>query len=294
LVGDDIGGFAGSPPADLLTRWFEVGALNPIYRDHTAKGTADQEPWVHGPEHEAIRRKYIELRYRLMPYLYTAIEETARTGIPLMRPLFLEYPQATEFYGDDRDFLFGRDLFVAPVTTEMVDAEDVTLPPGDWYDFWSGTKHEHSEKIQLRPLLQEMPLYVRAGSILPMQPVVQNTGETPGGPLELRVYPGEDCRGSLYEDDGHTLAYQKGEMLRIHYSCTSSPASVTITSSIEKNAFKPWWNSTALTVYGAVKAPKEVRIGERVTQDWRFDSQMHTVTLTVPDALRNWGVHLAF
>src|SRR5205807_1038925 len=123
LVGDDIGGFAGSPTPDLLTRWFEVGALNPIYRDHTAKGTADQEPWIHGPEHEAIRKKYIELRYRLMLYLYTAIEETTRTGIPLMRPLFLEYPQAAGFYGDDRDFLFGRDLFVAPVTTEMVDPE---------------------------------------------------------------------------------------------------------------------------------------------------------------------------
>src|SRR5712692_3052337 len=117
LVGDDIGGFAGSPTPDLLTRWFEVGALNPIDRDHTAKGTADQEPWVHGPEHEAIRRKYIELRYRLMPYLYTGIEETARTGLPLMRPLFLEYPQAPEFYDDNRDFVFGRDLFDAHVTT---------------------------------------------------------------------------------------------------------------------------------------------------------------------------------
>src|SRR5204862_143445 len=80
-----IGGLAGSPTADLLTRWFEVGALNPIYRDHTAKGTADQEPWVQGPEHEAIRRKYIELRYTLMPYLYTGIEEATRTGLPLMR-----------------------------------------------------------------------------------------------------------------------------------------------------------------------------------------------------------------
>ncbi len=294
LVGDDVGGFAGSPPADLLTRWFEVGALNPIYRDHTAKGTADQEPWVHGPEHEAIRKKYIELRYRLLPYLYTAIEETAQTGIPLMRPLFLEYPQAAEFYGDDRDFLFGRDLFVAPVTTEMVDAEDIALPPGGWYDFWSGARHEHSEKIQLRPRLDEMPLYVRAGALLPMQPVVQNTGETPDGPLELRVYPGEDCSGSLYEDDGHTFAYQKGEILRIRYSCASSPSALTIASRIEKNAYKPWWNSTALTVYGAVDAPKEVRIGERVTPDWRFDSQTHTVTLTVPDALKNWTVRFAF
>jgi alpha-glucosidase len=294
LVGDDIGGFAGSPPADLLTRWFEVGALNPIYRDHTAKGTADQEPWVHGPEQEAIRKKYIELRYRLLPYLYTAFEETSRTGIPLMRPLFLEYSQAAEFYGDDRDFLFGRDLFVAPVTTEMVDAEDITLPPGDWYDFWSGSKHEHNEKIQLRPRLDEMPLYVRAGAIVPMQPVVQYTGETPDGPLQLRVYPGEDCSGSLYEDDGHTFAYQKGEILRIRYSCAASGSSLAITSTVEKNAYKPWWNSTALTVYGAAAAPKEVRIDDRAIQDWRFDSQSHTVTFTMLDALKNWSVRVSY
>jgi len=294
LVGDDIGGFAGSPTPDLLTRWFEVGALNPIYRDHTAKGTADQEPWVQGPEHEAIRRKYIELRYRLLPYLYTAIEEASRTGIPLMRPLFLEYPQASEFYGDDRDFLFGRDLFVAPVTTEMVDPEDISLPPGDWYDFWTGVRHGHDEKIQLRPRLDEMPLYVRAGTILPMQSVVQNTGETPDGPLQLHVYPGEDCRGSLYEDDGHTFAYQKDEVLRVNYSCATSASAVSVTSSIEKDAYKPWWNSTALTVYGATTAPKEVRVGDRVVQDWHFDSQAHTITLTVPDSLKNWSVRVQY
>ena len=294
LVGDDIGGFAGSPTPDLLTRWFEVGALNPIYRDHTAKGTADQEPWVHGPEHEAIRKKYIELRYRLLPYLYTAIEEATRTGIPPMRPLFLEYPQAQEFYGDDRDFLFGRDLFVAPVTTEMVDAEDISLPPGDWYDFWTGARHAHDEKIQLRPRLDEMPLYVRAGAILPMQPVVQNTGEIPEGSLQLHVYPGDDCKGSLYQDDGHTLAYQQGEVLRVAYSCSTSSSAISITSSIEKNAFKPWWNSTALTVFDASAAPKEVRINDRAVQDWRFDSRAHTVALTVPDALKNWSVRVQY
>jgi len=197
LVGDDIGGFGGSPPADLLTRWFEVGALNPIYRDHTAKGTADQEPWVHGPEHEAIRRKYIELRYELMPYLYTGIEEASRTGLPLMRPVFIEYPQASDFYENNRDFLFGRDFFVAPVTTEMLDAEEVSLPPGEWYDFWTNTKVSSKEKITLHPRLDEMPLYVRAGAIVPMQPVVQYTGEKPNGPLELRVYL-EKCHDMVY------------------------------------------------------------------------------------------------
>jgi alpha-glucosidase len=299
LVGDDIGGFAGSPPADLLTRWFEVGALNPIYRDHTAKGTADQEPWVHGPEHEAIRRKYIELRYELMPYLYTGIEEASRTGLPLMRPVFLEYPQASGFYGDDRDFLFGSDFFVAPVTTEMVDAEEISLPPGDWYDFWTNTRLSSKEKFSLRPRLDEMPLYVRAGAIVPMQPLVQHTGEKPNGPLELRVYlpastPGNDCRGTLYQDDGHTFAYQKGEILRISYSCQLSNGSVTVTSSTEKNAFEPWWKSAEVTLYGAASTPKEVRIGNEIIHEWRYDGLARAVTLTVPDAAKNWSVRLAF
>jgi len=299
LTGDDIGGFAGSPTADLLTRWFEVGALNPIYRDHTAKGTLDQEPWVHGPEHEAIRRKYIELRYELLPYLYTGIEEASRTGLPLMRPVFLEYPQASDFYGNNRDFLFGRDFFVAPVTTDMVDAEEVTLPPGEWYDFWTSATQSSKEKLTLHPRLDEMPLYVRAGAIVPMQPLVQSTEEKPNGPLELRVYsPGSassgDCHGALYQDDGHTFAYQKGEILRIAYACQVSPGAMTVTSTTEKNAYQPWWKSTQVTIYGAAAAPKEVRLGEQTVHEWRYDSRAHTVTLTIPDALRNWTLRVAF
>ena len=294
LIGDDIGGFAGSPPADLLTRWFEVGALNPIYRNHTEKGTADQEPWVHGPEQEAIRRKFIELRYRLMPYLYTGIEEASRTGLPLMRPVFLEYPQAAEFYDNNRDFLFGRDLFVAPVVTEMVDPEKILLPPGDWYDFWTGTKQFSKEKFELHPRLDEMPLYVRAGAILPMQAVVQNTGETPNGPLQLRIYPGDDCSGSLYQDDGHSFAYQRGEVLRISYSCSVLSGSLTISSRIEENAYKPWWNATTLTVYGVATAPKEIRIEDKAIQEWSFDAQSHAVTVTVPDAVKNWTIRLHY
>lgn len=299
LIGDDIGGFAGSPSADLLTRWFEVGALNPIYRDHTAKGTADQEPWVHGPEQEAIRRRYIELRYRLLPYLYTGIEEAARTGVPLMRPLFLEYPHASEFYGDNRDFLFGRDLFVAPVTKEMVDAEEISLPPGEWYDFWTSEKRADKEEIKLHPKLEEMPLYVRAGAIVPMQPVVQHTGETPNGPLELRVYlpasaASKDCRGSLYQDDGHTFAYEKGEILRIDYSCQVAARSVTVTSAVVKGAYSPWWKNAEVMLYGASTAPQEVRIGDEIIHQWRYDSVAHSVAVAVPDAAKNWSIRLTF
>jgi len=294
FVGADVGGFAGSPPVDLLTRWYELGVFYPIYRNHAAKGTADHEPWASGPEQEAIRKRYIELRYRLLPFIYTAMEETSRTGVPLMEPLFLEYPDEQSLYGEDHEFLFGRDLFVAPVVTEKVDAEDIHLPPGDWYDFWTAEKHSSKDQISLHPALAETPLYVRAGAIIPMQPVVQSTNEKPEGPLELRVYPGSDCHGTLYQDDGLSLAYQKGNFLRVNFTCHLAPGSLTITSSIEKNAYQPWWNSTQLKIYRASAEPKEARIGDQVIHDWQYDAQTHCITLTVPDSLKNWNVRLSF
>ena len=294
LAGDDIGGFASSPPPDLLTRWYELGVFNPIYRDHAAKGTADHEPWASGPEQEAIRRRYIELRYQLLPYIYTGIEDMSRTGIPFMRPIFLEYAQQENFYNDDRDFLFGSDLFVAPVVTETLDAEEIQLPPGDWYDYWTSQKHESKEKIALHPALDELPLYVRAGAIIPMQPIVQNTEEKPSGPLEIKVYAGEDCRGSLYEDDGHTFAYQRDKFRRTNYSCQVSPGSVTMIATTEKNSFQPWWHAARITIFGVPAEPKELRIGQQATRDWRYDAKSHSLTTTVPDATENWTIRAAF
>jgi alpha-glucosidase len=294
FVGADVGGFAGSPPADLLTRWYELGAFYPMYRSHAGKGTADHEVWANGPEHEEIRRRSIELRYRLLPYIYTRIEEGTRTGIPLMEPVFLEYPSAEDFYGENHEFLFGPDLLAAPLVTERMDREEIHFPPGDWYDFWTAEKHASKDHLSLHPRLDEIPLYVRAGAILPMQPVVQSTSEKPEGPLELRVYLGADCRGSLYQDDGHTFAYQQGDYLRVSYSCQAAPGSATITSHIEWNSYPPWWNSTELTIYGAASIPKNVRIGSQSIREWRYDDQAHAVILTVPEALKDWSVQLSF
>jgi alpha-glucosidase len=211
-----------------------------------------------------------------------------------MEPIFLEYPNAEDLYGEDHEFLFGRDFLVAPVVTEKVDAQDVHLPPGGWYDFWTSEIHSNKDQISLHPTLAETPLYVRAGAIIPMQPVVQSTNEKPDGPLELRVYMGEDCRGTLYQDDGHTFAFEKGEFLRVNFTCDITPHDMTITSRTEKNAYQPWWNSAQLRIFGAGAEPKEVRIGDRVIHEWRFDAQEHSITFTVPDALKNWNVHLSF
>jgi len=299
LVGDDIGGFANSPPADLLTRWYELGVFNPIYRNHAAKGTADHEPWVSGPEHEAIRRRYIEFRYQLLPYMYSETEETTRTGIPLMRPVFIDYPDATEFYHDDRDFLFGSDFFVAPVVGEVLDAHGVALPPGDWYDYWTAERHSSKEQITLHPAIDELPLFVRSGAIVPMQPVIQHTDEKPNGSLQLRVYlPSPDtatnCAGSLYQDDGHTFAYQKGEYTRVSYSCQSSSGFASIASTVEQTGYRPWWNTIQLMIFGLVAEPKEVRIGDKSLTGWRYDAQKHSVSVALQDALSNWKFTLTF
>jgi alpha-glucosidase len=133
---------------------------------------------------------------------------------------------------------------------------------------------------------------VRAGAIIPTQPVVQSTNEKPDGPLELLVYPGDNCRGTLYEDDGLTFAYQKGEYLRVNFSCQVASGAVSISSSVAKNAFRPWWTSMKLTVFGVGAQPNEVRVGDKSIHDWRYDNATHSVTLVVADALRDWTVRI--
>jgi alpha-glucosidase len=281
FVGDDIGGFAGSPTPELLTRWMELGAFNPIYRNHAAKGSRDREPWVDGPEHEAIRRHYIELRYQLLPYIYTSIEQTSRTGVPLMRPMFLDFPHEQEFENADTEFMFGPDLLVAPKVIEFVGPYEVRLPDGPWYDLWTGQpvtgKVQHSD-----PPLGTLPVYVRGGAILPEQPVVQNASEIPQGPLHIAVYPGPDCKGSLYQDDGNTLAYRRGDFLRMEFTCSVHQDSLDFTISTSTEKYRSWWQKMEFVFFGFQNSPREILVNGNRSQDWQFDPARHSITLSSP------------
>jgi alpha-glucosidase len=250
MNGADIGGFNGSPTPELLTRWMELGAFNPIYRNHANKGTRDREPWVDGPDHEKIRKHYIETRYRLLPYIYTGMEEASRTGVPLMRPLFLEFPKETDLATNGAEFMFGRSLLVAPKAWPFVEPYEVTLPKGDWFDYWTGEKHSGPAEFKVDPPLDALPVYVRAGSILPEQPVVEYVGQEIKGPLTVRVYPGPDCSGDLYSDDGDTLAYQKGDFLRIHFTCEAAAGQVNVHIPAGEGPYHPWFKELQLAVYG--------------------------------------------
>ncbi|MFC3813994.1 TIM-barrel domain-containing protein [Lysobacter sp. GCM10012299] len=298
LAGDDVGGFIGSPPPDLLTRWFQLGAFNPVFRNHAATDTRPHEAWVDGPQQEALRREAIELRYRLMPYLYTVAEENTRNGLPIMRPVFLQYPQAQAFYGNDRDFLFGPDLFVAPVSDERLDAHQIVLPPGEWYVFGTSQRQAaQKDPIKLDPRPTAVPLYARAGAIVPMQAVVQHTGEKPAGPLQLQVYlpkAGGECGGSLYQDDGESQAYKGGSLLRVAYACEVGRRGAMVTSHVVHDGFAPWWGDVEVTVYGVGRKPSSLRVDGKAVGDWSYEAEQQTVVIRVPQARRDWKVELKY
>ena len=279
LAGDDIGGFGGSPTPELLTRWIELGTFNPIARSHSTLNSSNHEPWADGPEQEAIRRRYIENRYRLLPYLYTCMEETSRTGLPLMRPMFMEFPSETELTANDREFMVGRDLLVAPQLSETMDPLYVDLPAGDWYDYWTGKRVVDKSPLVLHPKLDELPVYVRAGAIIPQQAVVQHVEEIPQGPLELKVYPGPDCRGSLYADDGNSFAYQRGVFFRAQISCSASSDALQIDIAGAEGTYVPWWRQLRVTVLGARRKPNQVLVNGQASDQWQFDAEHSSVSV---------------
>ena len=287
--GADVGGFGGSPSPELLTKWLMLAAFQPIDRDHAAKGTRPHEVWVDGPEQEAIRRRYIEERYKLMPYLYTTAEETSRDGVPILRPLFVEFPHAAaDGHPLDLDapgeFFFGPSILVAesPLPDDVAPYE-VHLPPGVWYDYWTGARLDRRAAagrqdleirdaaavlapLMVQPALADLPTYVRAGAIVPMQPLVQSTSDTPDGPLTLRVVPpapGGSCGGDLYQDDGKSYDFRKGAFLRLHVSCeVAADGAVTVRLPRREGSFKPWWKAVRVEVVEAAK-PSQATMGSR-------------------------------
>ena len=247
--GTDIGGFVPTKEytGELHVRWFQFGAFCPLFRSHGrtwhlrlpwgwntgelgpsevanySGGAANpDESELHNAAVEPICRKYLELRYRLMPYLYSAIRECCQTGMPIMRALWLHYPDDAVAVTRGDEYLWGRDILVAPVTEKGATSRQLYLPRGGWYDFWTEEKIEGGREVSKSVDLGTMPMYVRSGAIIPLGPVRQYTGEKIDGPLSLQVYPGADAGFMLYEDDGSTFNYRKGEWMGIQMSWNDS------------------------------------------------------------------------
>ncbi len=212
FCGSDVGGFLDNATPELLARWTQLGAVTPFFRNHSNIETIGQEPWALGPRTEAICRRYIELRYRMLPYLYCLFAQAHKSGTPIMRPIFWHYQEDSLAVAADDQFMLGPDFLVAPILRQGAVARAVYLPRGRWFNFWTGQRHRGSQHIIAQAPLEVLPLFVRAGAIIPMGPVRQYVSETEQRIIELHIWPGG--RGDLdwYEDDGLTMAYESGNV----------------------------------------------------------------------------------
>jgi alpha-glucosidase/alpha-D-xyloside xylohydrolase len=230
--GTDVGGFFPTREltGELYVRWFQFGAFCPSFRSH-GRTWHLRLPWgwntgepgpieskerpdpgeLHNAEVEPICRKYLELRYRLLPYNYTLCREAYDTGLPLIRPLWLHYPEDPRAVTRGDEYLWGRDLLVAPVTAKGALQRTLYLPEGDWYDFWTGERHTGKRELTCTVDLTTLPLFVRAGAVLPLDPPRQYVAQPTDQPTTIRIYPGRDGEFRWYEDDGTTLDYLQGK-----------------------------------------------------------------------------------
>lgn len=240
--GSDIGGFYPNQEktGELYARWYQFGAFNPSFRSHARtwylslpwgwglsdmgvqennnQNEASQNPErnvlqseMNNPEIEPVAKKYAELRYQLLPYNYTLAWESRNTGMPMMRAMWLHYPEDEHARGMGSQYLWGRDMLIAPVFEKGASSREVYLPEGDWYDWWTNTRETGGQTVKREIDLATMPIYVRAGAIIPFDPIRQYTAEQVSDPMTIKVFRGADGQFTMYEDDGISQNYLKGE-----------------------------------------------------------------------------------
>jgi alpha-glucosidase len=286
FTGPDTGGFAGEADGELFTRWVQMTTFMPFFRAHTAAQTPDQEPWSYGEPYLSIVRRFIQLRYELLPYLYTATWQMAERGWPMVRPVWwYDASQGWDLVEEvDDAFLCGDALLVVPVGEPEATSRDVKLPSGAWYDFWTNRVHQGPTTFEQAAPLETVPLFVREGTVLPMGEFAPTVEQRLQKFLRLSVYPlaQDGARTSwLYDDAGEGFAYREGEyrVSRFIMRCTEDQMEITWA---QKGAYSPPYEHIELTLNGLKRAPREVLADGTPFPIIKADPIRHTVLLGVP------------
>ncbi|WP_119071724.1 glycoside hydrolase family 31 protein [Aggregatilinea lenta] len=270
FTGPDTGGFHDEPSQELFARWMQVSSLLPYFRVHTIAGSRDQEPWSFGEQVESISRCALERRYRLLPMLYTAFAQNAQHGTPIIRPLFWLEPRNKALYDVDDAFMVGDALLAAPVLDEGATRREVTLPAGTWYAFESGEMQRGGGRITADAPLDTLPLFARAGSVIPLWPVMQYVGELPVEELLLRVFAGTG-ESVLYEDAGEGMAYRDGETRWSTFTTSFRPSGEFVIEWHRSGAYQPSYERVRVEVVGISGEPERVELDGGMAPVWYFN-----------------------
>jgi alpha-glucosidase len=260
FVGSDIGGFIETPSGELYIRWLQLGIFHPFCRTHSSGDHGDQEPWSFGEEYTALAKKFIDLRYQFLPYIYTAFWQYVTHGTPMLRPLPFLDPDDTETYHRMAEFGLGDNILICPITQPEADGRWLYLPRGTWYYFWDDMEVIGGKEVWADARLDQIPLYARAGAVIPFYPVMQYVGEIEITELTLHVYHIEGNLSSvLYEDSGDGYDYEKGMYTEKSFLVTGTDSSLSI-SQRTNGAFVPTYATYKIILHGLPFVPDTYEI----------------------------------
>ncbi|MBP8067690.1 MAG: glycosyl hydrolase, partial [Pedobacter sp.] len=273
FVGTDIGGFSGEPDGELFTRWIQLGTFSPFMRAHSAGDTSEREPWSFGEPFTTINRKFIELRYQLMPYIYSVFWEHHRYGFPILRPLaMLEQEHISNHFRQD-EFTFGDKILVCPVLEQGAVSRLVYLPKGQWYNFWTHELLNGENEYTVQATLEDMPLFIRAGSVIPEYPVMQYVGEKPIDEVWLNIYYADyEVNSFLFEDHGDTFAYEQDIYLEKKFSVKGDGKNLFIAQRTE-GLYTPNYELYDYNVIGLPFVVSKIFVDDKELIDFTIDER---------------------
>ena len=258
FCGTDIGGFSGEPDGELFTRWIQMGTFSPFMRAHSAGDTKEREPWSFGEPYTSINRKFIELRYRLLPYLYSTFWEHHRYGFPILRPIVMqEQEEITNHFRQD-EFTYGDKILICPVLAPGLPSRIVYLPKGKWYNFWNYELVDGGGEVVVPTPLETIPMFIKAGSVIPEYPVMQYVGESEIEEVILNIYYSDyEVNSFLFEDYGETFAYEQDIYLEKKFVVNGKAAFLTIQQTME-GLYTPRYESYHFNIIGLPFEPASI------------------------------------